>query len=85
MSTIFDFDIVTCRYTFNSIRGIHQQFTVEYAPSLKVWFVFKDDMSTDCVFKIKHLGKPPKKNSITIEAAEDILNQYLDTIPVTVV
>jgi hypothetical protein len=75
--TIFDFDIVECRFLFNSGK---YRFTVEYTPSLRMWFVFKDDTRADCVYKIK-LDKPPKSSIITMSAAYDILDKYLDTIP----
>ncbi len=79
MLTIFDFAVSGCRFEFNSITGPNARFTVEYSPSLKMWFVFKEDMTEDCLFKLK-LDKPPKKNSITIEAAENVLQDYLNSI-----
>ncbi len=56
-----------------------QEFTVEYMPSLKMWFVFKDDMTTDCLYK-KDQKKIPKCKDINLESATDVLHEYLETI-----
>lgn len=72
----FEFVNVDCRFLFNNGKDF---FTVEYATGLRMWFVFKGETSEDCLHKVK-LTKTPKMNSITISAAQSILDEYLEKV-----
>ena len=67
---------VNVRFLFSAGK---QQFTVEYVPSLKTWYIFKDEDRADAV-SVKPLNGTPKSTEINHVQAEEVLQQYLNDI-----
>ena len=53
-------------------------YTVEYAPGIRIWFVFDEETQSDCLASYK-LGKNEKAICDYFKAAE-YLGQYFDSI-----
>lgn len=73
-------DIIRIRFQF---FNNNDNYTVEYMPSLKTWYVFKDETEENALYG-KKLDKAPRREDITIDAADDVLFEYLETITETV-
>lgn len=70
------YECVDARFLFFNGKD---SYTVEYAYGLCTWYVFKDEMRTDALWSKKI--KPPNHKSPNRISAEDILQDYFDTLP----
>lgn len=71
-----EFVCVKARFHFFDGKN---NYTVQYNYGLAMWFVFKDEMESDCLWK-KEI-KPSKSKTPNRDEAEVILYEYLDTVP----
>lgn len=69
------YECVDARFLFFNGKD---RYTVEYAYALSTWFVFKDEMRTDALWKKIN---PESPRIIHRWKAESILEEYLDTLP----
>lgn len=73
MSIVNQFVCTKVRFAFFNGRKIY---TVEYTPGLHMWFVFDEDMETNCLAKYE-LGKK-EKAILSQDAAWAYLDRYLN-------
>ena len=72
-----DYQCVGARFLFNGER----RYTVEFAYGLSTWYVFKDEMRSDALWHKKI--NPSKNKSPNRINAQDILEEYLETLTVS--
>lgn len=70
-------------YVITSIRfpfwNGKDRYTMEYCPSLRTWFVFKNDDTQGCIYE-KKLSKPVRKKDINFETAEEFMYEFIESI-----
>jgi hypothetical protein len=70
-----DFLITAARFHFFNGK---LKYTVDYCFGLRKWYVFKDDMQTHALFNKE--DKKIKLKDINLFAAQQVLNDYLETL-----
>lgn len=72
-----DYVITAVRFPFWNGKD---RYTMEYCPSLRTWYVFKEDETGGAIFQ-QTLLKPPKRKDINIETAETFMYEFIKTLP----
>ena len=73
-----DYVCVDARFLFFNGQS---HYTVEYSYGCEMWFVFEDEKRTDALYKKKI--NPAKHKSPNRSSAENILEEYLESLAVS--
>lgn len=73
----FSDEFVCTKVRFTFFNG-KKHYTVQYSPALRMWFVFDEDMESDCLAKFEL--KKREKVVCNQDKARWYLNTYFDSI-----
>lgn len=73
----FSDEFVCTKVRFTFFNG-KKHYTVQYSPALRMWFVFDEDMESDCLWKFEL--KKRDKVICNSDKARNMLNAYFDSI-----
>lgn len=70
-----NYEIVDARFQFWNGK---QQFTVEYAYGISMWFIFNNQEYRDCIYK--KVDKKIKLRDVNYFSAKEVFEEYLDSL-----